>query len=217
MEYVFRITPLDKEALAPQVSRALERRMEIFSRRRCPGLWSAADRLRRAPRVFGGTVPRRRRYVRRALGVLCLVLGIILIVPGLMEPRELSLLLPGIFGAAVGLMSLFGGVRPRRNSCSAQAERLLEGRDRIPAGEFPRAVFAPEGMVLENGSVGPNAQRKTVSYGELTGAFECEDIFLVTYGERAAVLLQKRDLAGGDTEGFWRFLSRHTACERCLP
>ncbi len=39
-DYIFHISPYDTEKLLPQVSRALEKRTEMVSRERFPGLWN---------------------------------------------------------------------------------------------------------------------------------------------------------------------------------
>ncbi len=45
--FLFQCTPLEPDALVPQVSQALEVRMEFVSRAVCPKLWAATDRLNR--------------------------------------------------------------------------------------------------------------------------------------------------------------------------
>ena len=45
-DYIFHISPYDTEKLLPQVSRALEKRTEMVSRERFPGLWKHTDRFR---------------------------------------------------------------------------------------------------------------------------------------------------------------------------
>ena len=42
-DYIFHISPYDTEKLLPQVSRALEKRTEMVSRERFPGLWKHTD------------------------------------------------------------------------------------------------------------------------------------------------------------------------------
>jgi len=41
--FVFQCTPLEPDALVPQVSQALEVRMEFVSRAVCPKLWAATE------------------------------------------------------------------------------------------------------------------------------------------------------------------------------
>ena len=83
-DYIFHISPYDTEKLLPQVSRALEKRTEMVSRERFPGLWKHTDRFRSMARGR-----KRSRLRTRGMSALCLAAGIFLAVPGLMEPREL--------------------------------------------------------------------------------------------------------------------------------
>lgn len=49
--FVFQCTPMEPDALIPQVSQALEVRMEFVSRAVCPKLWAATDRLNRTKKT----------------------------------------------------------------------------------------------------------------------------------------------------------------------
>lgn len=80
-DYIFHISPYDTEKLLPQVSRALEKRTEMVSRERFPGLWKHTDRFRSMARGR-----KRSRLRTRGMSALCLAAGIFLAVPGLMEP-----------------------------------------------------------------------------------------------------------------------------------
>ena len=44
-DFIFHLTPYDTRKLLPQVSKALEKRTELLSRQRYPGLWKQTDRL----------------------------------------------------------------------------------------------------------------------------------------------------------------------------
>ena len=90
--YDFQVTPYDTESLLRQVSTALEKRTELISRQRYPGLWENIDRLNTMAKG------RQRSSLRtRIMGIVCLVLGIFLFVPGLLKPQEL--LVPLLAGA----------------------------------------------------------------------------------------------------------------------
>ena len=49
-EFLFQITPPDPERL-PQLSLALEKREELFSRQKMPKLWALTDRLNSVKKV----------------------------------------------------------------------------------------------------------------------------------------------------------------------
>ena len=102
----FQITPLD-ERLRPQVSRALEKRTELISRQVCPKLWELTDRLNSVEKRPWAVRENRRRR-RSFLGIWNWLLGEFLLLPGLMEPREL--LIPLAAGAvcfAAGVVTLW--------------------------------------------------------------------------------------------------------------
>lgn len=90
MTFQFHTTPVTEEEKAvftPQLAMALDKRLELHSRRTMPGLWSVTDRLNSMPRASEAVLKRRQvRY--RIYGVVLLVLGLFLLIPGLMEPRN---------------------------------------------------------------------------------------------------------------------------------
>jgi hypothetical protein len=95
--FSFQITPMDTAALRPQVSRALEKRTELLSRRKCPRMWELTDKLNSVEKV-PQAVGENRRERRGFLGLLNWVLGVFLLMPGLMEPQKL--IIPLVVGAA---------------------------------------------------------------------------------------------------------------------
>lgn len=93
--FVFQCTPLEPDALIPQVSQALEVRMEFVSRAVCPKLWAATDRLNRTKKTPAALRARRRRK------------GQIL---GLVNWGMALLLLPTAFLTPDSLLSIAGGL-----------------------------------------------------------------------------------------------------------
>lgn len=105
--FTFQITPLDTARLRPQVSRALEKRRELVSRQCCPKIWKWTDRINRMEKVPQSVQESRKRR-RGFLGLLNWVLGVVLLMPGLMEPEELLFpLLIGAVGFGAGTVSLW--------------------------------------------------------------------------------------------------------------
>ena len=220
----FEIGPYDTGKLLPQLSRALELRTELYSRQRLPLLWRWTDWLR--GRNTGRT---ERRLRARILALLCLALGLFLLIPGLMEPREL--LTPLLVGAAstlAGLAGLWrsrkrkesspgqgaahGPWRGRRNNPFDQAARkLLQGKEALSAEEALSASFSQEGMVLCQGEI----QLALVPYGDFTEVFETADAWLLIHGDQA-VVLQRKDLRGGDAAGLRAALSARIAGYRVV-
>lgn len=133
--FSFQITPMDTDSLRPQVSRALEKRTELVSRQKCPKMWALTDKLNsveKAPQAV-----RENRKKRRAfMGLLDWLLGAFLLLPGLMEPREL--LIPLLAGAA----------------CFGAGTVILWRNSRTLLGIFSLAA----GLILGAGALGNRAE-----------------------------------------------------------
>ncbi len=98
----FALMPLSPDACRQEVARALEQYTQYKSRTACPRLWRMADRLNTR---HAGNPPRQQRspWFRRILSCVCLVLGLFLLVPGLMEPAALPW--PLVMGSLAVLLS----------------------------------------------------------------------------------------------------------------
>ena len=191
----------------PQVSRALEKRTQLLSRDRLPKIWSYIDR-RGTAEEDPEQAFKRQQLRSRIWGVICLAAGIFLLIPGLMEPRELlTVLILGILAICVGIGGLWRG-RKRKNPFDRSAELFLAGKDQLPEGQAVFVLFSSEEMIIGAIDEKETVGREVVSYDTLTYAIETDDLFLLMYGERVAVL-QKRDLARGELGDFREFLSTH--------
>lgn len=103
---VFSVSALDA-ALLPQISRILEARTNRLSRSRFPKLWRLTDRLNGGKNVSSKDMQARRTF-RTILGVVNWILGMFLLLPGLMEPKELTFaLLVGACGLGSGVVILW--------------------------------------------------------------------------------------------------------------
>ena len=184
-DYIFHISPYDTEKLLPQVSRALEKRTEMVSRERFPGLWKHTDRFRSMARGR-----KRSRLRTRGMSALCLAAGIFLAVPGLMEPRELFVpLLVGAAAMGAGIIGLWQSRARKKNPFDRAAKILLEGKDKCSAEQAASVSFSEEGMTVPAGG----GKAEFVPYREFECAVETADSFLFVFGGRV-LLLQKMDL-----------------------
>ena len=184
-DYIFHISPYDTEKLLPQVSRALEKRTEMVSRERFPGLWKHTDRFRSMARGR-----KRSRLRTRGMSALCLAAGIFLAVPGLMEPRELFVpLLVGAAAMGAGIIGLWQSRARKKNPFDSAAKILLEGKDKSSAEQAASVSFSEEGMTVPAGG----GKAEFVPYREFECAVETADSFLFVFGGRV-LLLQKMDL-----------------------
>ena len=197
MEFVFQISPHSDASLIRQVSAALEKRTELYSRARCPGLWRITDRLNRGRGARPISKGQRLRY--RLYGILLMGMGIILLVPGLMDPEGLTVPpLAGLTAFFLGLFTLgITGVESKRGrSFDQAAEKLLKGFQAPPPA---RVRFTGEGMEI--------AGKPAACYSDFDFVAEMENLFLLTWKEKVTIL-QKKDLAVGDCPQFSAFLQR---------
>lgn len=200
--YHFDFSPLpEDDRYLPQISAALEDLTNARSRKRMPGLWKLTDRLNAMPKV-SETVQRRRRIRYRIYGVLFILAGIFLTVPGLMKPKELFVpLLTGLFALFSGItyLRLFG-TQKKKNHFDKPAARLLANRRNADTASAA-AVFTDTGLLIS-----ADEEEEHVPYAAIERICCTEDLFLVIYAEKV-LLLQKQDLAEHSPEAFTGFLT----------
>ncbi len=204
--YQFDLTATDTTALLPQATAALEKHTELKSRQKYPAMWARTDKARAAVRP-------RSRWPRKLLSILCMAMGIFLLVPGLMQPKELAApLFAGILGITSGV---YGLTRHRmvqwlKNSQTAQyqkaAARLLEGKATLESNRYT-VCFGTDGFAVTDAVDG---DRLDIPYTRLECVIAAQDVYLLFYDDKA-LLLQKRDLAGGGAENFYAFIAEKTS------
>ena len=199
--YLFQISSYNIGRLLPQVSKALEKRSEHLSRERYPKMWRSIDRL---PSPSRGTS--RGRLRTRLFSILCLAAGVILVVPGLMEPKELLVhLVAGAAAVVLGASGLWRTRKNREKPFDRSARLLLEEKDQTPERPAPTVSFSDQGMSLSE-----KGGSEFVPYRDFESAWETADTLLLVFGRRVT-LLQKRDLVQGDFSGLSRLLTEKVA------
>ena len=198
--FLFQISNYDEPALDIETAQLLCQRLEAHSRRALPGMWKVTDSMNNYAGEGPGRKKRQGRF--RVYGVILIALGIFVLVPGLVEPREPALILAGAVAIIAGLLSLFLARKEKADvvpaSCKKEAEKLLEGRRAIDWNNANSKVeFDEKGMTI---SFGEN--RETVSYDQISEMFESKHLWLLIYGSEKALLLQKKDLVSGDADLF---------------
>ncbi len=198
--FLFQISNYDEPALDVETAQLLCQRLEAHSRRALPGMWKVTDSMNK----YAGEGPgrRKRRGRARVYGVILIALGIFVLVPCLVEPREPTLILVGAVAIIAGLFSLFLTRKEKTDvvpaSCKKEAEKLLEGRRAINWNNANSKVeFDEKGMTISSGE-----NRETVSYNQISEMFESKHLWLLIYGREKALLLQKKDLVSGDADLF---------------
>lgn len=199
MEFIFEISPYNVDDLTPQLSLALEKGTEFASRQACPNMWNITDHFNSRPKA-PEKILKKRRSQYRIYGSLLLMMGIFLLIPGLMEPKELLWpLVMGVFSVVMGIfawtMALYTGGRRKNDKRFVRAARkLLERLQTIPS---VKVRFTQDGMKI--------ADKPPVPYEDLTGVIETQDLFLILWNKRGTVL-QKQDMIEGNAGDFAVFI-----------
>lgn len=191
--YIFSMKPYDADKLLSQVAWMLQKRMELASRKKLPGLWKLTDKLSVVPRAPEAELKRRRERQRR-WGGLFLVMGIFLFVPGVMKPQELpGPLIAGFLAIIMGVLYLRKTDR-KKNSYNKKAKKMLESMNISMEGQKLRLVFDDTELAMSGAG-----EEKKISYDTVEGALETADLFGLIY-ENQMVLLQKKELLFGTAE-----------------
>lgn len=192
--FTFQIIPL-AEAYIPQLAYALEKRTELLSRVKFPGLWKHTDKLRQIPKV------KKSPLRTKLLGIFNLALGIFLFVPGVMKPRELFIpLIVGAIGIGAGIGALLRGKVKRKNRFDKPARQLWEQfKDKTGA----TVTFGDSEMVITSGD-----DTEHTPYSDFEYIIETSDLFLVTFVGKV-IVLQKSTLMGENCPEFCQYISGH--------
>lgn len=206
MEFVFQLSAYDDPALDKETVRLLEQRLEAHSRETAPGIWKFTDRLNAYASKGPGREKRRTRY--RIYGVVLIALGIFALVPGLSEPRTPALICAGVVGIVSGILE-FCLTREKKApappaSCRKEAAKLLSQRRSVDWSlpeNHTELRFDEAGLSISAGE-----ETQTVPYGDMTGIFETEQLWLLVYGQEQAILLQRKDLTAGAAAEFLPYI-----------
>lgn len=205
--FIFSMKSYDADALSSQVAWMLNKRTELASRKRMPGLWKLTDKLNAAPRAPEAELKRRKERQRR-WGGLFLVMGIFLFVPGVMKPQELTgPLVAGLVAILMGLLYLRRDDR-KKNSYENKAKQLLEKMNASMEGQKLRLIFYDAELAVSGAG-----EDKKISYANVECGLETKDLYGVIY-DNQIVLLQKKELLLGSAEDLTKVLKEKTGYEK---
>ena len=124
----------------------------------------------------------RQRAVRRKLtGVLFLVLGLFLAIPGMRKPEELILpLVVGVFAAVTGIIRLLPRRKKEDRRLRRSAQTLLQNRAAVTEASV---VFTEDGMRLDEG--------EPIGFERFATAVETEDLYFFTWNNQELVLFKQ--------------------------
>ena len=223
MEFVFQLSSYDSSDLEAETVRALDRLLEARSRSVMPGVWAVTDRLNQN-RLYAAEWPNQQKAAKRYrfYSALLLGIGIFMLVPGLMEPRKLLVVLLGGILAILSSITYFrrakalaSGTRlqtPRKPSQASRraAGQLLDQLRQLDLEKTPVSVrFDGNGVTV----AGTEQEEQLVPYVGITDIFEEEYTWMLSYGENQVLLLQKKDLAVGNTEDFMGYVQERRGAQ----
>ena len=202
IEFIFQVKDYDAEALVPQVSKALKRRMELRSQQLRPGKPNPAEMTEEQRK--------KARIMDIISGIVMLVLGVILLVSGYRKGEGNTWTL--VIGAVVAFLGLKRLIPQRKPSANTEkydkaAREFLAGhKENLEGGEV-QICFSDEEMIIVNGAI-EDLDQEAVTYDEVEFAMETEDIFLLVHGGRG-VMLQKKDITLGTAAEFRDYIGAH--------
>ena len=211
-EYRFVLTPYDP-LLAPELSRALEKRTELASRKKYPGLWRQNDRLRAYDERTGSAgTGKGRKIFRTVMTVVLLLLGLFLLIPGLMDPKNLKEpLIVGILAVSCALFRIVISILHRRGPkrdprYDAAAEKVLAKLRQFDTANHPRVVFSEDGVRVEDD--GSSSRFRLDTFDTM---IETPSLFVMTY-DGTVTALKKSDLIDADPADFRAWLREAPPC-----
>lgn len=200
IEFIFQVKEYDEETLLPQVSKALQRRMELRNQQLRPGKPNPAEMTE---------AQRKQAKIKNIIwGVIWLAVGIYLVVSGWGKFEESKwTLIIGVVAIFLGVKRLIPQRKPQANTekFDKAAKEFLDGHKENLDEVENQVCFSDEEMIIVTGAL-EDLEQEAVSYDEVEFAMETEDIFLLVHGGHG-VMLQKKDITLGTAEEFREHLA----------
>lgn len=202
IEFIFQVKEYDSDALLPQVSKALQRRLELRNQQVRPGKVDPSKMTEEQ---------RKQAKIKNILwGVIWVAVGIYFLVSGFTKGENATLPL------VIGVLAIFLGIKrliPQRKQphntekFDKAAKEFLDGHKENLGEEEHQVCFSDEEMIIVTGAI-EDLDQEAVTYDEVEFAMETEDIFLLVHGGHG-VMLQKKDITLGSVEEFRDYLAAH--------
>ena len=198
IEFIFQVKEYDAEALLPQVSKALQRRMELRNQQLRPGKPNPAEMTE---------AQRKQAKIKDIIwGVIWLAVGIYFLVSGFTKGENATLpLVVGAVAVFFGIKRLIPQRKPNVEKFDKAAKEFLDGHKENFDDVENQICFSDEEMIIVTGAL-EDLDQEAVTYDEVEFAMETEDIFLLVHGGHG-VMLQKKDITLGTAEEFREHLA----------
>ncbi len=202
IEFIFQVSEYDADALLPQVSKALQRRMELRNQQLHPGKAALAEMTEEQ---------RKKARIRDIVwGIVWLAVGLYLLISGLSKGEDGSKWLP-----IIGVVCIFVGSKrllpqrkvPAVDKFDSAAKEFLDEHKGVVEENERQVCFSDEELVIVTGAL-EDLEQDAVPYDDVEFAMETEDIFLLVHNGHG-VLLQKKDMTLGSAEEFRDYLAAH--------
>ncbi len=207
-EFVFVPTHYSPE-LQIELAKALRARTEIVSWKKNPKLWRMTDGVNRFAEECRADDPllKRRGIVRTVLSVILAAAGVFLLVTGLMEPKNMTLLVTGVIALVIAAARFLPSPdADMTRQFQKSAALLLKSLGGLDLSSKPKIRFTDEAMQIKT-----NQKSADFPYEKMETLVETPSLFLLTHSGSATVL-QKKDLILGTPEEFLDFFRAHAAC-----
>lgn len=124
MKYIFECSKEDYSRLDDQISKVLDKRIELYSRAKLSGAWKVIDRFNSSKTVSQNkSNQRKKRY--KFYGITFLIMGVLFILIGMMKPIELKeFLYYGLFLLLIGI--IYMPSRPNKKRANKKTEKVIE-------------------------------------------------------------------------------------------
>lgn len=212
IQFIFQIGAVNREEIFPQISAALEKRLEVRQRQmrpnRGPDLSALTEEQRKA-------FEKQQRIKSIIWGVILVAIGLYLLIPNLSQPKDAVLqIVVGAFAAIMGISNVLKAIRkpnqaPKdRTKFDNAAREFLDGQAENTKDKNLQIAFFEEELAIITGEL-EDLEQEAVSYADVEVTVETKDAFLMTHNGRG-ILLQKKDITVGDVDDFRDFIKSHT-------
>ena len=214
IQFIFQVSGVNREEIFPQISAALEKRLEVRQRQMRPN---------RGPDLSAMTEEQRKAFEKQQRikgiiwGVILIAIGLYLLIPNLSQPKGAVLqIVVGAFAAIMGVSNVMKALRkpnqeskPKdRTKFDNAAKEFLDGQEETTKDKKLQIAFFEEELAIITGEL-EDLEQEAVSYADVEVTVETRDAFLMTHGGRG-ILLQKKDITVGDVDDFRDFIKTHT-------
>lgn len=212
IEFIFQTSALDKPTLLPQISKALEKRLEIRAGQMRPNSKAAVPMTEEE---------KQRQSKRRKLqGILMMAVGVLAAVAGfVVDGRSILLIVLGAIALFYGFLTFrtASALTSDPDKYDKAAQDFLDSRDESVQGKNVQVCFSGEEMITVMGEL-DDLDQEAVAFDQIEMILETRDVFLVIY-DRRGVVLQKSELDPemGSVDEFRDFIKAHVKTFAFVP